>query len=282
MEAFIREDTGAGFNQVILDKRIGELSFKKEPPRYNLEWEAGMGSKVVPIESPTGRFINLQLIPDEKANQKFYRDGKWWPQSPTFAMHSSDPFNYSETEGKRKSFGAIVGIKRRIRSQEREDEDIRQWRVPDILYTYANRTATVDLFAEDCLKVTLYYGGLHNTEVNNERVRALFIQWGYREFLYHFRDDLGGYRKTAGFTKTGNTGDNMISLAAKFIEHHGHRLNHLELLKQCKEFVSVEDITNLDLLAAFSGACLAIENDYRSGEIMATATVTYRELFGQR
>ena len=282
MDSFIRAESSVGFDQIILDKRIAELSFRKPPPRYNFEWENGFNSRVIAVESPTGLFINPLILPVENTNRKFFRDGNFYPADPLFAMHNSDPYNFDTTEGRRKSKGAIVGIRRRIPGRENPDEDIKNWKVPDILYTFANRLKTVEAFAEECLKVALYYGGLMSSECNNPIVRQMFIKWRYAGYLYYFREESGAYRATAGYTKTTHTGNIIIGLAVKYIDKFGFRCNHLELLKQCKEFGGLSDITDLDIVAAFAGACYAIDNDFRSDEIVGTSPVTYRELFGQR
>lgn len=282
MDSFLRDTTDIGFDQVICDKRIAELNFRKPPLRYNAEWSHGIGSDVVLVENPNGRFINPLILPAEKANRKYYSNGNWYPQDPLFAMHCSDPWNYNETEGRRKSKGAIVGIKRRISYHEKDDEDIKNWRTPDILYTYSNRLATVDEMAMDAIKITQYYGGMHSPEINNPHVVNAFRKHNYSGYLFFFRNDDMTFRNTPGYSKTGNTGNILLTHGTRFIKLHGHRCNHLELLVQCKELQSAEDITDMDLIAAFCGACMSIENDYARGEIDRTATVTYRELFGHR
>jgi len=282
MDCFMRAESNIGFDQIICDKRIAELQFKKPPLRYNAEWSHGIGSDVVLVENPNGRFINPLILPAEKANRKYFSNGDWFPQDPLFAMHCSDPWNYNETEGRRKSKGAIVGIKRRITYHEDPDEDIKNWKVPDILYTYSNRLATVDEMAMDAIKITQYYGGLHSPEINNPHVVNAFRKHRYSGYLFFFRNDDMTFRSTPGYSKTGNTGNILLTHGTRFMKLHGHRMNYLELLIQCKELQSAEDITDMDLIAAFCGACMSIENDYARGEIDRTATVTYRELFGQR
>jgi hypothetical protein len=280
MDSFMREESGIGFDQIILDKRINELSFRKPPPRYNFEWSHGFGSSVVPVENPMGRFINPLILPVEKANRKYFLNGQFYPAEPLFAMHCTDVFNYNETEGRRKSKAAIIGIKRRIDYAEDPDEDIKQWKTPDILYTYSNRPGTVDEVCEDALKANIYYGGLQNPESNNPYCRQYYKKYNYGGYLFYFREEDGSFRSTPGYTKTGNTGNIIITYATKYIDKHGHRTNHIELLKECKEFGGIEDITNLDLVAAFGGALYGIESDYRSGEIPRSSGVTYRQLFG--
>ena len=282
MDSFLREESGIGFDQIILDKRIAELSFRKPPPRYSFEWSAGFGSNVIPVENPHGRFVNPLILPAEQANRKYFSNGQFYPQNPLYAMHCVDIFNYNETEGRRKSKAGIIGIKRRLAYAEDADQDIKQWRTPDVLYTYSNRPPTADEVCEDALKANIYYGGLQNPESNNPYCRQYYKKHNYGGYLFYFREEDGRYRTTAGYTKTGNTGNIIITFAVKFISQHGHRSNHIELLKECKTFQGIEDITDLDLVACFGGALYGIESDYRSGEVPVTNGITYRELFGHR
>ena len=266
MECFMTESGMLGFDMMILNKRISEIQFgKKEVVVGDFVWTAGFGSHVEFKENPYGMCEVSELLPVEKTNLKYSRNGTWYPKYPASYMHTSDPFNYAETEGRKQSKGSITGIKRRGYAEDNE-KDISKWTTPDVSYQFLSRPKTIDEFADYCLRITLYYGGLHSPESNNERVRQLFTQWGYSGFLYFFRDDDGTYRKTAGYIKTGGTGDKLITHGTRYVLLHGHRIKHLQLLLQAKEFRGVEDITRLDAIASFCGACMSIDNDYRSDE----------------
>ena len=273
-----------GYDPIIVNKRINELSFgKTKVVTGNFEWSGTrFDSPVVFKESPFGKWEVSKQLPAEQTNQKYSRNGIWYPKQRGTYMHCSDTYNYSETESKRQSKGSIIGIQRRP-YQPKDEEDIMKWTLPDIPYTYLARPKTVDEFVEDVLKCNLYYGGLQSPESNNERVRQLYIKWGYEGFLFYFRDEEGVYRKTAGYVKTGKTGEELITHSARYVLLHGHRIDHLRLLLQMKEFRGVEDITKLDLVAVHAGACMSIENDYRTDQIAPRqSTITVSDLFLSR
>lgn len=265
-EAFSSASGGIGFNELVLDKRIAELRFDNQVTvRGNFAWSNGFGSKVVFHENPEGRWIVSEQLPEEKTNLRYFQDGQWYPDFPASYMHCADPFNFDETEGKRQSKGGGMAIKRRQKGLI--ETDIRKWRTPDVVCTYSYRHGDTTLYCEDMLMQTLYYGGKMNPEVNNEMVRKYFIKKNYRPFLYFYREEDGTFRKTAGYTLTGEMGNKILGSAVNHIENHGHRCNHLELLQQCKELKGRKDITNQDLVAVFGGACNAIEDDFRSEEV---------------
>lgn len=265
-ECFTSMSGGVGFNELILDKRIAELRFDNNITiRGNFGWSNGFGSKVVFTENPEGRWIVSELLPEDRANLRYFQDGSWHPTNKKSYMHCADPFNFDETEGKRQSNGGGISIKRR-KSGETE-MDIRKWKTPAVACTYSFRHGDTDLYCQDMLLQTLYYGGEMNPEVNNEMVRKYFIKKGYRPFLYFYREEDGTFRKTAGYTLGGEMGNKILGSAVNFIEKHGHRCDHLELLQQCKELKGRKDITNCDLVAVFAGATHAIEDDYRAEEV---------------
>jgi hypothetical protein len=264
-ECFTSMSGGVGFNELILDKRIAELRFDNDITiRGNFDWSDGFGSRVVFNENPKGRWVVSELLPDELSNQRYFQDGTYHPVNPGGYMHCSDPFNFDETEGKRQSNGGGIAIKRRKPGES--DMDIRKWRTPAVSCTYSYRHGDTELYCEDMLMQNLYYGGKMNPEVNNEIVRKFYIKKGYRPFLFFYREEDGKYRKTAGYSLTGEMGNKILGSAVNFIEKHGHRCDHLELLQQCKDIKGKKDITNCDLVAVFSGACHGIENDYRTEE----------------
>lgn len=114
---------------------------------------------------------------------------------------------------------------------------------------------------------TLYYGGRHNPESNNEMVRKYFKKHKCNGFLYYYKDEDGKFNKTAGYSLNTDMQTKILGSSVDFIERHGHRCNHLELLDQCKNLRGRKDITNKDLVAVFGGATHAIQEDYRVEEV---------------
>jgi len=269
-DCFATSGGGIGFNEIILDKRMGELRFDQTATRRgNFDWEDGVFlGKVIWNDDPNGRWTVSKLLPDDKTNLRFWDEarGSWMPVNPGSHMHCSDPFNFDETEGSRQSMGGGICIERRKHIQG-DSVPIQKWLTPDVVCTYSFRHADTTLFCEDMLMQTLYYGGRHNPESNNEMVRKYFKKHKCNGFLYYYKDEDGKFNKTAGYSLNTDMQTKILGSSVDFIERHGHRCNHLELLDQCKNLRGRKDITNKDLVAVFGGATHAIQEDYRVEEV---------------
>lgn len=267
-ECFLTDSHGSGFNMIILDKRISELRFNdKLTTRGNFEWlEGKKDTKVIFREDPiNGKWLVSKLLPEGQSNLKFFRDGHWYPYHRRKIMHCGDPFSFDETEHARMSMGGMLGMERRNKEVDTDEKNILDWETPRIIYTYSFRETETDKFAEDCLLANIYYGGLMNPESNIELIRKHYKRRGYAGYLLYMHDDQGGYRNTAGYHLRNNA-DKMLGLAADFIERHGHKCNHIEVLQQCKDLRGKKDITNKDLVAVLGGCLLGIDDDYDSVE----------------
>lgn len=272
-ECFSSMAGNAGFNEIILDARISDLRFNRTATRRgNFKWEGGKMwvngrlARVVWEDDPEkGRWAVSELPPEEMTNRYFIRDGVYFPAFPKSHMHCSDPFNFDETEHGRQSMGGGICIKRKKKGDK--EIDVKKMRYPRITCHYSYRQLDTEKFCEDMLMQTLFYGGKHNPESNNEMVRKFFKKNKCRGFLYYYKEEDGKPRKTAGYNLTGEMGTKILGTAVDFIENHGHDCDHYEVLVQCKELRGRRDITNKDLVAVLGGATHAISEDYRGEEM---------------
>ena len=284
-ECFITTGGGAGFNEIILDKRISELKFDDKITIVgDFIWKDGMNDipNVIFSENPRGRFILSKQLPEGQANKKFFRDGVWWPISRTTFMAGADPFGFSEVEGKRLSNGAICVVERHNRIIDPEENDIMGWTTPSVVCDYSFRAAEVEEYCEDVLKACVYYGAVCNPESNIPAVREYFKRKGFSGYLYYMREEDGKYKKTAGWHMKDASGDTGLGLAVDFIQLHGHRQKHLELLQQCKDLRGKKDLKNKDLLVAFMSALIGIDNDYRSDDFTGGSTYNIENFFRKK
>ena len=261
-ECFTFMGGNAGFNELILDKRIAELRFDTDVSRRgNFYWTNGFKSKVDFRDDPHGRWVVSKLLPEGKNNPWYTKDKLFYPLHPRGAMHCADPFNFDETEHARQSKGGGLCIERKDPTEK--ETDLKKTKTPDLVCHYSYRHPDTTKFCEDMLMQWMYYGGKMNPEVNNEMVRKYFIQHGFRHALYFYKEEDGTYRKTAGYNLTGEMGNKILGTAVDFVELYGFRCNHIEVLNQCKELRGRKDITNKDLVAVLGGATHAIDNDFR-------------------
>jgi hypothetical protein len=262
-ECFVSDGESIGFNTIILEKRISELRFmEKITATGNFVWAEGKDSYVRWVDDPNGKWVVSKLLTDGRSNQRYYRDGMWWPTNKRFAMTCGDPFSFNETEGTRMSKGAILTVERWNSTLDPLSKSILDWETPRIICEYAYRESDTILFAEDCLLQSIYYGGMMNPESNNPLIREHFKRRGYGGYLHYMKNDQGQYNNTPGYHLK-NQSDKLLGLIADFIERHGHKCNHINVLKQCLDLRGKKDITNKDLVAALGGVFLGIDDDYR-------------------
>ena len=261
-ECFISDGQNIGFNIEILERRISELRFdSKKTIRGNFSWSNGKDSQVIFTPSPDGRWITSLQLHDGQSNQKYFDNGMWYPRDRKKFMHAADPFAFDVVQTRKMSQGGILTVERWNKVKDPIEKPISQWTTPRIVCTYLFRPADTDAYAEDCLMQTVYYGGLMNPECNFDIVRKHFIRRGYGGFLYYMHDTDGYYKKVPGY-QLKNQSDKLLSLIADFIERHGKRCDHIEVLEQCLSLKGKQDITNKDLVAVLGGALLGIDDDY--------------------
>ena len=95
---------------------------------------------------------------------------------------------------------------------------------------------------------SIYYGSWMFPEVNVSFIWDYFVHRGYRGMLHHVLKD-GKKNKTPGLNTNDKTKDLMFRDLEHYIEVHGHRERHDELL-QCWLDVEVDNLKPHDLFVA--------------------------------
>jgi hypothetical protein len=100
-------------------------------------------------------------------------------------------------------------------------------------------------------------------EINVPDVWDYFELNGYGGFLQYGVDNQGFEKKTPGFNTTGNgIKQTLFNGWRDYIQDHGHRERHIEVLQECSDIDGIEDMTNYDLFTAGGGCLLSITNSH--------------------
>lgn len=279
---FIGNQQESGFNLQIINKRIDILeSDGSATERGNLEWVTSRDSAYPQVEwfpDPNGKWFMSHLPSPSVKNKLIKRDGIWHPAETHRYIHSSDPFRFNKKNVKRieldptkkhrsKSNGGGATFWMRDISIDPPDKDIKYWQSHRFVCTYNNRVDDKITYADDMLKQTVYFGGLHYPERNMPVIWERFQEWGYGGFLKHDVDTKGQIKEEPGFYIGNNdlVKQDMFSRFMQYIQSHGMRERHVEILDECRKISGIDELKLFDLFAACAGCLIGMDNSY--GEI---------------
>lgn len=254
-DCFRTHDKDCNFNATILENRIDEFKDgNKFIQTYNLEWVDGIKfGTVVCIPHAQGKFRMSKTLSPKEANKFMMSGGIKLPTNKNKFIAGSDPFKYKEVNGGKGSGGGGAVFMRLDVTIDREDIDIKDYKTHTFCCTYLNRPSPQE-YAEDMLKMCIYFGCEMHTEINVPLIWDYFDINGYQGYLFHRKD-----RKTKEFVR--NPGETTITSVQEqiylefddYITYHGSREYHTEILKQCLEIE--QDMGKFDLFVA-AGYCL--------------------------
>jgi hypothetical protein len=141
----------------------------------------------------------------------------------------------------------------------------KDWETDRVVLTYRYRPATWNEFVDDMLMAAHYYGAMIYPEYNVEAIVKDTIDAGMGGYLLFDLDLMTGKPKPmpGRYTST-DTWQEVIPLAKDYIEFHGHKENHDDLLNEFKGLKGIEDFTHKDLHAAFGMCRLGSNSRYRT------------------
>jgi hypothetical protein len=258
MECFRTEDGEIGFNTKIINDRLDELAFigKKMVRRGNFKWENNEpDTKVIWEDHDNGRFYMSQMLKPEAAN-RFYWDGEHrHPINPKYTA-CGDTFKFNKVQHRRMSNGG--GAVFWHYDQEVDGKTtIEHWQSNRFVCTYNYRPETVDEYCEDMLMMCVYFGSWMYPEINVPKLWEYFEARGYAGYLKYDVDIKTGKQKvTPGFNSEGGSKQDLFNGLRDYLQRHGKRERHGDLLNECKEIKSIEEMTDYDLLTAAGGALL--------------------------
>lgn len=236
------------FNAEILNSRIDELTPNTYVGPGTFEWKNGFGSTVKFIPSKHGKFKQSFLFKDPaESNQIIFSGGLKRPKE-NLIMGGGDPYNYQETDSKKQSDAAGSWFMGQDIMKDTDDKPVEDWESHRFVCSYRNRPTSKNVFGEDMLKACLYYGSYMFPETNVSFIWDYFVDKGYRGMLYHKLED-GRRKKAPGATTNDNMKDTMFSAVEHYIDIHGHRDRHDEILEAFRD-VEYDKMSPHDLFVA--------------------------------
>jgi hypothetical protein len=271
---FIGDQSESGFNLMKINKRMDELDNMPETTvRGNFEWATPRDSQnpyVHWVPDEYGRWLVSYLPPPGKRNQMFWKDNMWHPSNPKSFITGIDPYRFTKVESARKSLGGGATFWIRDLRIDPPDKDANEWQSHRFVCTYQNRVDSKKDFADDMLKQTVFYGGLAYPERNIPVIEDEWIDWGYAGFLKYDVDERGKEALNPGYYIGNNDKvkqaifDNFMN----YIEVHGMRERHAEILEDCKKIPGIEFLKDYDLFAAGGGCLYGLDDSYGDSPLM--------------
>lgn len=266
-EAFRIGGGGCPFNAIIIHTRMEQLERWKDATKPgNFEWlndEPGgvqigdpqkifRPGKVVWQPSKAGEFNCSYLFSDPKeANRQFSDDGLIVPGNTELFIGGGDPYAYRKTLLKKRSDGGGVIYMKWNPAIDNPHKDIADWETARFIIDYSDRPRTPEIYCEYMLKMCIYYGCQMFPEINVPMLWDYFIDRGYGGFLqYRIDPKTGKFLKTPGARTNEEIGEAIFQSFRTQIERHGMRERHWNILDQCLEIESPDQMTMFDLFTA--------------------------------
>ena len=302
-DCWLGSSGNVGYNMEILDRRIAELnqlrSLGKMPYREGYYYRENPADKFSRVhwrdDHENSRFkVSLQ-IPENMTN-RMTRSESWdYTRGQMVASYMPvdgykftlgvDPFrNINKNDAKnafklggslsnsRQSDGGLCMLWEYDKSIDGNKPKMDQ-ETDRVVLTYRYRTATWMEFIDDMLMAAQFWGAMLYIEHNVEAIVKEVIDAGFGGFLLFDLDIMTGKPKAMPGRYTGpDTWQEVMKDTKDYIESHGHKENHDDLLLEFKNLKGIEDFTHKDLHAAFGMARLGSKSRYR--EILSNTNNT--------
>lgn len=261
------------FNMLKIENRLNDLDdervYASLVVRGNFKWENDdpKTHRVYFEKSDAGNFYVSYLFDKESASNRYYmKAGVRYPANVNQFQAGGDPFKFKKTKGGKKSNGAGAVFMRQNSAIDPDGKDITQWVTNRFVCTYSHRPKDKYTYADDMVKMCVYYGCEMYSEINVDLLWTYFEDQGYFGYLTHGTDrKTGKINKTPGGNTTGKTFDEICVEYHTYIENNCERECHRELLLECK--MIEDDMGDFDLFTAGGYALLGAKNNsFRSNE----------------
>jgi hypothetical protein len=250
------------FNMKIIQEQLDKYQFGDNPDINigDFVWEHGPGSRVVFIPRENGKFKVSYLFKNpEESNRYYMSHGIRIPANDKKFIAGGDTFKFKTTQGGKKSLGGGAVFMKRDFTIDKDSDPIEEWKTHRFVCTYLHRPHTKDEYCEDMLLMSIYYGCRMCPEINVPAIMDHFERRGYPGYLHYVLDKkTGKYKKNPGYNTNNEVREAIFRAYQQFVELHGHRLVHDDLLTQLQEID--EDMGDFDLFVA-GGMCLIAADD---------------------
>lgn len=266
-EAFRSSGKECHFNIEIIDRRLEDFLFENKNLTYgNFEWKEGKeDSEVIftPKDKERGKFVVSYLFENPKmANLKVNSGGIIIPNNVTSFIAGGDPFKFKTTVGNVKSKGSGAVFRKHDPLVDPEDKDVSTWNTHRFICTYNNRPPSQNEYGEDMIKMCHYYGCQMFPEINVPFLWDYFTDRGYAGYLFYQKKANNRVSLTPGANTNEGTTEGIFAEFEEYIEKHGAREVHSEILEVCRE-VEIENLSPYDLFVSCGYALLGARKSFR-------------------
>lgn len=242
----------SNFNNIILQRRLDELAADNPGKvRGNFKWVNDTRDTEVYFEpSDQGRFYVSYLFDNQvQSNRSLWDGGLRFPANTNFFVAGADPYRFKITLNGKKSDGAGAVFMKENIVIDAPGTDKGKWKTHRFCCTYSYRPRDKQEYGEDMIKMCVYYGCEMFPEINVDFIWDYFDERGYGGYLFYRRDPKTGLSmRTPGQTTTEKVREGIFTEWHTYIEQHGLRECHDEILQQCLDIES--DMTDFDLFVA--------------------------------
>lgn len=268
-KCFALASRGNNFNTQILQERIMYLKFSKENKvrRGRFVWTGEkFNSTVSFVDDENGNFNVSHQQLGGRASRTAFDSGVKIPEFSDGIVISADPYRFSQTDSSRESKGGIAAFRMVDYRVDGEKDDIKDWETNNFVATYCHREQDIDAFSEEVLKCAIYYNALVYAEANLSSIQEFFVRNGYYGYLlFDINEETGAKKSNSGFNTAGpSIKSKMFTLVDTFINLHGHKCNHVDILEEFLTIKNFDDTKNKDLFIAAAGCLLGAANRYPS------------------
>lgn len=274
-ECFRGDANKCKFNMKILEEQLEKFTFGNDYLTVgNFVWKDGVvDSRVVFEPNPNGKFKVSFLFPDPAdSNRSLILDGVKIPDNIQNFVAGGDPFKFKTTQSHNKSDGGGAVFMKRQYALDPETKDATEWTSHRFCCTYRHRPRTKEEYCEDMLMMCVYYGCEMVTEINVDAIWEHFEKRNYGGYLYYQVDKkTGKYKKTPGIYTGTDAREEIFREYHSYIERHGYREVHDDLLRECLEIE--DDMGDYDLFAAGGMALIGAKSQHTNQEIKDTVDI---------
>lgn len=252
-EAFTSVNRLCPFEAIeIIQQRL--LAFRHGDPftdRFNIEVDENSPLKIKPrkvVWNDFGRFSAPRKLIEYLEKHKFNAVGKnednfLIPLNDSDGLISSDPFKYNETEGTKKSNGALTAFYNYDAGIDGNCISMDDWVTEDWGIHYCMRPRSIDEYCDDAINLCHLTGMKILTENNVDNVRQYFHRKGYSKFL-KFRTIIGEKNGQVVAKQAAQAGiqtssraemDSVMASTDSHLLKHGHRCKFKMILESCRD-----------------------------------------------
>jgi len=252
------------FNLQVIEDRLEELKYSAPlTKRGNFEWLGGQkDTRVIFVPADDGRFCLSWDFPDPAGSNKFFfRDNLRYPMNKSRFVAGADPFKFDKigNNTRKGSNGALAIFMKHDKGKDDPNKDVTQWTTHRFVCTYSFRPPTTEEYAEDLIKACFYFGCELYPENNVPELYKYFIRRGYAGYLmYKFDEKRQRIEDKPGDYTTENEVQDILMLTQEYIQNHGSRECHIELLEEWKEVQG--SLREYDLTVAAGKALVAAQS----------------------